>query len=308
MNPLRARAEAVTLGTLAALVTALPAGGARRLGHALGELWFRLDAGHREVARRNLEMALPGRSAGERREIARAAFRHFGAVLVDLLRFPSYDAEEVAARVRIDGWENLENALARGKGALLFTAHYGHWELAGLAQGFRGRPLDVVTRPLDNEWLERRLARARRRSGNRVIHKRAAIRGILRALREGRSVALVIDQNFRDAGRVFVDFFGRPAATTPTLGVLAVRTGAPVLPVFSWPEADGRYRIEYRPEVLPVDTEDRAADALDLTRRCTGLIEAQIRARPEYWLWMHQRWRTRPETAGGSRAGGEVFA
>ena len=154
--------------------------------------------------------------------------------------------------------------------------------------------MDVVTRPMDNDALERRMASARARSGNRVIHTQRAVRGILRGLREGRTVGIVIDQNFRDTGRVFVDFFGRPAATTPTLGVLAVRTGAPVVPVFSWPEEDGRYRIEYRPEVRPELTGDRSQDALRFTQICTKMIEEQVRGRPEYWLWMHQRWRTRP--------------
>ena len=113
-------------------------------------------------------------------------------------------------------------------------------------------------------------------------------------------MAIVIDQNFRDEGRVFVDFFGEAAATTPALGVLAVRTQAPVIPVFSWPEPDGGYRIEYRAEVRIPLTGDRAVDALEYTRVCTRIIEEQVRARPEYWLWMHQRWRTRPESVASS--------
>ncbi len=107
-------------------------------------------------------------------------------------------------------------------------------------------------------------------------------------------MAIVIDQNFREPNPIFVDFFGRPAATTPTLGILAVRTGAPVIPVFSWPQEDGRYRIQYHPEVALEHTGDRVEDAHRLTRACTRIIEDQIRKRPDYWAWMHRRWRTRP--------------
>jgi len=279
---------------LGALARALGDGAARRLGRALGDLWYRIDVGHRRVARENLRLAFPEWSDARRTAVARESFRHFADIGVDLLRFPRYDAEPCRERARVDGWEHLTSALDRGRGALVVSGHYGHWELIALLQGYRGRPMDMVTRPLDNPLLEEQFARSRQGSGNRVVHKRAAVKGILRALRQGRSVAIVIDQNFRDPNRVFVDFFGKPAATTPALGLVAVRTGAPVIPVFSWPEENGRYRIEYQPEVRIEPTGDRAEDALRLTRACTKLIEEQVRRRPEYWLWMHQRWRTRP--------------
>ena len=294
MNPVRASLEAAVLGAAAALARGLGATGARRLGAALGAAWHLLDLRHRRIARENLCRALPGLSDRQRASIARGSFRHFGSVMIDLLRFPAYTREDCERMTRVAGWEHLEKALSLGRGVLLFSGHYGHWELIALLQGFRGRPLDMITRPLDNPALEQRMARARTRSGNRVIHKRTAVRGILRGLREDRTVAVVIDQNFRDPNRVFVDFFGRPAATTPTLGVLAVRTGAPVVPVFSWPGADGCYRIQYHPAVSMKLTGDRSEDALRLTQVCTGLLEAQVRKHPEYWLWMHERWRTRP--------------
>jgi len=291
---LRHLLEYAVVAGLGALARALGDRAARRLGRALGGLWYRIDVGHRRIARENLRLAFPDWSAARRDAVARESFRHFADIGVDLLRFSRYGSESCRERARVDGWDHLTNALDRGRGALVVSGHYGHWELIALLQGYRGRPMDMVTRPLDNPLLEERFARSRRRSGNRVVHKRSAIKGILRALREGRSVAIVIDQNFRDPNRVFIDFFGRPAATTPTLGLVAMRTGAPVIPVFSWPEADGRYRIEYQPEVRIEPTGDRPEDALRMTRACTRLIEEQVRRRPEFWLWMHQRWRTRP--------------
>jgi KDO2-lipid IV(A) lauroyltransferase len=154
--------------------------------------------------------------------------------------------------------------------------------------------MDLVVRPMNNPYVERYLARLRCRSGNRVLHKRRAVRGILEALRDGRTVGMVIDQNYRGTNPFFVDFFGRAAATTPTLGMLAARTGASVVPVFCWPRPDGGYRIVYLPEVRLEPSGDRGADAYRLTAHCTKLIEEQIRSRPDLWSWMHRRWRTRP--------------
>ena len=218
MRRLRYRLEYAVVAGLGALARALSDGAARRLGQALGDLWYRIDAGHRRVARENLRVAFPEWSDARRTAVARESFRHFADIGVDLLRFPRYDAEPCRERARVDGWEYLTSALDRGRGALVVSGHYGHWELIALLQGYRGRPMDMVTRPLDNPLLEEQFARSRQGSGNRVVHKRAAVKGILRALRQGRSVAIVIDQNFRDPNRVFVDFFGKPAATTPRSG------------------------------------------------------------------------------------------
>jgi KDO2-lipid IV(A) lauroyltransferase len=137
------------------------------------------------------------------------------------------------------------------------------------------------------------LARLRGGSGNRIAHKRDAVREMLRALRQEIGVAIVIDQDARDAG-IFVPFFGRPASTTPTLGLLAVRTGAAILPTFSVPNPDGSYRIVYEPEVTWQASGDRDTDVYEVTARCTAIIEKWVRKHPELWLWMHRRWKTRP--------------
>ncbi len=211
--------------------------------------------------------------------------------MITLGRFGPGDAGRI---VEYEGLDRLRAALARGKGVFLFSAHYGNWEIAAVMQGFVGLPLAIVTRPLDNPLIEEFFRSCREVSGNRVIGKRSAVRHVLRALSEGLSVAIVIDQNVRSGARVFVPFFGRPAATTPTLALLALKTGAPVLPVFSEPLPGGRYRVVYGPEVEIERTGDRDRDVLELTRLCTSIIEAQVRANPSCWLWMHERWKSRP--------------
>lgn len=300
MTSLRHSLEAALVATAGTLARATGSGAARSAGRALGSAWYRLDAWRRRVARENLRLALPHLSPRRREAIARASFRHVGELSVDLLRFPLYDAQAAERLAVVDGWQNLEDAHGRRRGVLVFSGHFGHWELVALLQGHRGRPMDMVTRPLDNPLLEARLAKLRCLSGNRIVHKRRAVRGVLSALRANRSVAIVIDQHFREPNRILVDFFGHPVSTTPILGLIAARTGAPVVPVFSWPQEDGRYRIAYLPEVQVEPSGDRTNDAYRITLACSRIIEEQIRCRPEYWFWMHRRWKKNPQGASAA--------
>jgi Kdo2-lipid IVA lauroyltransferase/acyltransferase len=157
--------------------------------------------------------------------------------------------------------------------------------------------MTMVVSPLVNRRWDRFITRLRSAPGNDVLSKRNAARPILKALREGRAIAILIDQNVRGAGGLFIDFFGRPASTTPALATLAFRSGAPIVPVFSWFLPDGRLRVSYRAPIVATRRGAVEDDVLDLMRTCTRLLEDEVRRRPESWLWMHDRWRTRPRPA-----------
>jgi KDO2-lipid IV(A) lauroyltransferase len=302
---LRNTAEAGAVHALFALLSIVPRRVRLAAGHRLGDALWHLSPRHRRMARANLDRAFGGEFPPQEKErIARASFRHLGHLLADSLVFPRVRPERIGDLAVFEGLEHLRAAYARGRGVFVFSGHYGNWEMVALLQGYLGMPLAMVTRPLDNPHLERMLHRYRTLSGNRVIHKRGAAREILRAIREGWGVAIVIDQNVRGEEGIFVDFFGIPASTTPALATLALKTEAPVVPVFGVPMPDGRYRIRYHPPVEPRRTSDTRADIRDLTQRCTRIIEDQIRREPEYWVWMHRRWRTRPaedSAADGAR-------
>jgi Kdo2-lipid IVA lauroyltransferase/acyltransferase len=160
-------------------------------------------------------------------------------------------------------------------------------------------PIAPVVRPLDNPHLERELARRRTRFGNRLIAKHDAARDILRTLRENGTVAILVDQNVLPQEAIFVPFFGRLAATTPALALLQLKTEAAVVPAFVWPEGKGRYRLELGVPILPEEFRSPDLDRAQAVRRATArymeVTEAAIRGMPEVWLWMHNRWRTRPE-------------
>ena len=292
MKRLRFALEVAAVRVLLAAVRVVPRRALLATGSAIGTLWYLLDARHRRVATENLHRAfgdaLPDR---EVRRIVRACWRHYGRTLLDTLSFGELSYAAVGTRVRYRGLEHIRGAYASGRGVLLFSAHYGHWELVAMMQGLLGMPLTMVTRPLDNPELERVLGALRSRSGNTILHRRSAVREIVATLRRGGGVAILIDQDAHGAG-VFVPFFDVPASTTPTLALLALRTGAAVVPVFSVPQPDGTYDVVYEPEVDVRATDDRAADVRRITAECTGIVERWVRAHPELWLWMHRRWKT----------------
>lgn len=286
----RHRTEDTALRGITRLVRALPQAWVTRLGHGIGWLGYRLDARHRRITLENLAATFPERSLQERTRIARQVFAHFGRKLVELLWFAGLPAHRQLALVEFVGAEHVEAARAAGKGVLIVTGHFGFWELHALAHGLRLGPMAVVARALDNPLLDRRLIELRSGTGNFVIDRKGGLRRIMRALNANQAVAVLIDQHILTADAVKVDFLGRAAATTSAVAVLAMRTGAAVIPAFSLPLNDGRYRLIYEPPLTLPDPQDPDA-VRDLTQRCTKVLEKYVRAHPERWLWMHRRWR-----------------
>jgi KDO2-lipid IV(A) lauroyltransferase len=287
---MRHRLEAAVVNSVTALVRRLPQRTARACGTALGVAFYLVDVRHRRLALANLRAAFPGRDRADCRRIIRAVFAHFGRLLVELLAFSVRPPGRMLEMVEFEGLDRVRAAHALGRGVLYFTGHFGYWEIHAIAHGAKLAPIAVVARALDNPRLNDLLERVRSRTGNAVIYRRGGIRRILRALSANQGVALLIDQHIQPADAVYVEFFNRPAATTSALGALALRTGAPVIPVFALPTADGRYRLIYEHAVDPPPSDD--PDALrHFTQRCTDVLEMYVRRYPELWLWMHRRWR-----------------
>lgn len=281
-----------TMGVRATLgvVSVLPEALVPKCGAAVGWLAWIADGRHRRVALGNVAAALPDRTPRERRAIVRRSFMHFGRLLFELLKFGTLPVERMLARVEFEGEERVQAAYAQGKGVLFVTGHFGFWELHAMAHGKRFQPIGLLARALDNPELHALLESIRQRTGNFVIYRQGTIRRVMRALQEGKGVAVLIDQHVQARDAVSVDFFGRPANTTPAVAALALRTGAPVVPVFAVPIGGGRYRMIYEPPVEAPPAE--SPDAIrEYTQRCTQALEAWVRRHPDMWLWMHRRWR-----------------
>jgi KDO2-lipid IV(A) lauroyltransferase len=292
----RHRIEYGAVAVVRGLVRLMPDALVRQLGGLLGLAFHALDRVHRRVAEANLRTAFPNRSEADRRAITRAMFVHFGRLLLELLKFSTLDAEGMRRRIEFAGREHAESAYAQGKGVLFVTGHFGFWEIHAIGHGLELKPIGVLARALDNPYLNSLLEQVRGKTGNFVIYRHGAVRKVLRALGAGQGVAMLIDQHMHSPDAIYVDFFERPAATTSMLAALALRTGAPVVPVFALPLPGGRYRLIYEHPVPPPDPD--APDAIrEFTQRCTDVLEMYVRRHPSQWLWMHRRWRDAPVSA-----------
>ena len=245
----------------------------------------------RRVARRNLELA--GYAEGERERITDGVYASIARVLVTFARFPRLTKANIGSWIRYEGLEHFEEAKRRGRGVLFATAHFGNWELSAFAHGLLTEPMNVVVRPLDNAAVDRLVEARRQLSGNRLIQKKDAARGILRALAANEAVGILVDQNSSLAEGVFVDFFGAQACANAAFAKIAVRSGAAVIPGFAvWEAAEGRYVLRFYPPV------EMAGDAAADTQRLHTVLEQVIRRNPDQWLWIHRRWKTRPVGEG----------
>jgi len=272
----------------------------QRLGAALG-VGFLLASSRRATVLGNLKRVFPRRSRLWRLGVALRCAAHFGAVAFDYLKWSQASAETIDAKVAVRGIEHLREAVARGKGCFVLSAHFGNWEVAALWLGSHGFRQTVVIRPLDNPLLEVELAASRTRFGNELISKRGATRGMLRALHRGGIVDILLDQKSRPEQCVVVDFLGIPTPTVQSLAKMVLATGAAVVPLFSYPCGSG-YEVRLDPAVT-VEPDDTPAT---LTARYCDVLSREILARPELWLWFHNRWTPRPDRA--PRAGAPLPA
>ena len=287
---MRHRLEYLAVRAAVAGLRVVPAPLVGHAGALLGLAVYAFDRAHRRIAQRNVAAAFPGRRTAEQAVIVRGAFAHFGRLLFELLKFSTIPPGAMLARVEFEGEERVRQAYAQGKGVLFVTGHFGFWELQAMVHALRLRPMAVVARALDNRALNDLLERIRTRTGNSVIYRQGTIRRVLRLLHAGEGVGILIDQHIQRRDAISVEFFGRPAATTSVVAALALRTGAPVVPLFALPLGRGRYRMIYEHPVQP--PAEGTVDAVhEFTQRCTDVLEMYVRRHPELWLWMHRRWR-----------------
>jgi Kdo2-lipid IVA lauroyltransferase/acyltransferase len=274
----------------------MPRKAANHAAAAVSWLGFHLARRQRRAGLHNLKMAFPESTAEERLSILRGCFRNLGRLLVEFSHFPKMNKGNISQLVAHDGLENYLEALRRGRGIIFMTAHFGAWELSSFAHSLYGYPLKFVVRPIDNRKVDALITHYRTLGGNVPIQRRSAGRDILKALRDNEAVGILFDQNTtRDEG-IFADFFGIPAATTPAIATFALRTGAAVLPGFLiWEENLGKHRLRFDPPIKLIETGDREHDVAENTKLFNKVLEGYVREYPDQWLWIHRRWKTRPE-------------
>jgi len=285
------------------LVTAmgvLPRPLARAAGAALGRAVYRVLGRLRHVGQRNLAMAFPEKSEAERREILRWVYHSLGWQLAEFCQMHRYTLEKAGKFIRYEGLENYLAARAKGKGVFVLTGHLGAWELSSFYHSLAGYPMSMVIRRLDNPLVDAFVNRIRSLHGNRVIHKNDFARGLLTAMQQGETVGILMDTNMTPPQGIFVPFFGVPACTASGLARVALRSEAAVLPGFLvWESSEQRYVLHFGPELELIRGSDAAKNIVANTALFTATIESYVRRYPDQWLWVHRRWKTRPQGEGG---------
>lgn len=293
---LRHRAEYAPVWMAAVTLGALPRPLARRSAQAVAAALYRAFPRLVRVGLRNLELALPELPASERRALLRRMYANLGRQMAEFCLFPRVRRSDLAGLIETRGLEHYLAARNRGRGVLVLTAHLGAWELSSFAHSLAGFPMKFVVRPLDNPLLDGMVSRYRGMHGNRPIDKRNFSRGLLQAMQANETVGILLDQNTYPPQGVFVPFFGHLACTVAGPAKIALRTGAAVVPGFAvWEQALGRYVLYFEPALDLVRTGDEDADVVANTALFNACIERWVRRYPDQWLWIHRRWKTRPE-------------
>jgi KDO2-lipid IV(A) lauroyltransferase len=280
------------------LVQILPCSFSVRLGGVLGGIAYRCVSKARRITESNLGSSFPAMSEQERRRVARQVFVNQGKNAFELFSFPKLSGEDIGRLAPIENIEGMRRALERGKGVLIGSAHCGNWELMGASLAAAGFPINVIARRIYIDGLNDLLVGLREQKGYHVILRSArdSARQMLRSLRHNEAIGMLIDQDTAVPG-VFVDFFGRPAWTPSGLATLALRTGASVVLALDVRLPGDRHKVVIKgPYNLP-STGDEGKDVAAITQLITKDTETHIRTYPDQWVWMHERWKTRPETS-----------
>ena len=292
----RERLEYLVLRLVAGAIGILPRGLARSVGAGLGRAAWAVLPRLRHVGLQNLQLAFPEKTLAQHEAILRGVFRSLGWQLGEFCKMGGYTAEHASKFIRYDGLEHYLTAREKGKGVLVLTGHLGAWELSSFYHSLMGHPMSLVIRRLDNPLVDAYVNRIRCLHGNRVIHKDDFARGLLTSMNRGDTVGILMDTNMTPPQGIFVPYFGVEACTASGLARVALHSGAAVLPGFLvWEAAENKYVLRFGPEIDLVRTGDMANDILANTALFTATIEAYVRQTPEQWLWVHRRWKTRPE-------------
>jgi len=283
------RLQYAGLVLFALVLRALPRKVRSFLGAALGQLIHFL-AIRRRVTEANLAAAFPTLPKRAVRTLSRRVYRHFGRVATAFVDLPLLSPDDIGRWILCDDFAVLRDTLARGKGGIFFSGHLGNWEIMGAIVARAGFPVTFVVTTQSNKLVEELIDRYRMQVGIEIVKRKDAIRGVLSALKRNRFVAILMDQDAHEDG-AFAPFFGRLASTPRGAAVFHIRTGAPLIFAHSVRLPGERYRIR----LTPFDSRGEQ-DPDILTARMSATLEDAIRETPEQWLWMHRRWKTRPES------------
>jgi KDO2-lipid IV(A) lauroyltransferase len=288
----------LVLKGFSAFINFLPEGFALWMGRRLGAVMYLLDLEHRKVAIQNLHIAFgQEKSEEEMRSIAKKNFQNLGMMAVEFFRIPNMDLKTYQKKVETEGVDKALKVLEKKKGALLLLGHFGNWELMALMTKVIQKTILVIAKPIkNNPWLERWFIESREGIGLEVIPPKDATLKVIQALSQNKVVGILFDQRGRRSKGIWVDFFGRKVPTTPGLAVMALKSGAPVLPVFMIRNGFRKHRLIVKEPLELIHTGNFKKDIEANTQLFNHTLESIIREHPDQWLWIHRRWERKKGT------------
>ncbi len=261
------------------------------IGRWLGRLAYTVVRGRRRVALRNLQIAFgQEKSRQELRDIAKKTFSNLGMILVEFLRMPRLRMDYYHQYTRVEGWEHLDQALRQGRGVIALTFHFGNWEIPALGASFFGYPVVALAQKIRNPWIDRYVRTTREAAGVKILPKRNISQTVIDTLRDGKIVAIFVDQRERKKSGVMVDFFGEKAPVTPSPIVFSLRTGAPMIPLFTIREDTSHHHVIIGAPLIPETTGEMKRDLEKNTATYTKVLEKMVREYPDQYFWLHNRW------------------
>ena len=284
------------LNALVAFLGLIPIHVGQSFGRLLGRFLGIAAVGPMKSSLNGLRSVFGDRmSEKELRRLNRRVVVHFAQMLFEVPHILRLNLENLHRYVFFENEDVMTEALARGKGCFLLTGHFGNWELMSAATALRFQTSGmVVARPADFAPVEDLLMRLRTRFGTEVIPKKKAMKKLLMGTRKNKAMGILLDQNVDWYEGVFVPFLGQPACTNKGLALIAMKTGAPVIPVFSARQPDGRYRVVFEKEVDLIRSGSKLSDTEENTALFNRIINKYIYWYPEQWFWFHKRWKTMP--------------
>ncbi len=274
------------------LVCLLPMSVGVGIAALLGRCAYLVLPKYRNLTIANLETAFGHeKSPGQIRRIAREVFVNLARSACEVINFPKINEKNIDRFVRIEGIEHVDRSFAAGKGTIILAAHFGNWELLGMAFRVKGYPGVTIGRKIYFYKYDNFLNNLRKSHDVNVIYRDDSPRKMLKVLKENRILGIVADQDVDSVEGVFVNFFGRPAYTPAGPAALARASGATMIPCFVIRQRRGHV-LKIEEPIKLVDTQDKEADLVTNTQRWSDVIESYIRRYPEQWVWMHKRWKT----------------
>jgi len=262
----------------------------------LGKLTYFIIADARKRTQNNLNIVF-GKEKDQREleKLARLVFENVGKNVADAVRLKNMKWKKIEEITKIEGLEYFDNAYKMGKGVIPLTGHIGNFELLAAYFSLKGYKLSVIGRELYDPRLDALLVKSRESVGLENIPSSASVKQVIKALRSGRALGVLADQDSSKVRGVFVDFFGRPARTPVGPVLLAYKTQSPIVPMAIVREKDDKYKIIVKEPIELATSGDKEKDIIETTQKCTKVLESIIRDYPSQWLWMHDRWKSKPD-------------